>query len=773
MQPFSSFVAPLSMAKLIRSQSSRIPLQLSPSRKPPLSTPRLTRCSVADAIPSLGNLIEIDVSRGALRKAVGRLEQAVKYQTNRDTFVLAYHHFHLVIHQAALTRQWEVAFRAFHALESMGHLCVRSTSGHLFDALTRAGRMNECQQVLSRLWSHRMRLYDRRTMTLTESQMQRRRPDEKMVTQIANAAINSGRPDLAVDMVREMERNGVLISIFTVSVLIKAHGRQGNHEDITKMVASLNRRDLTPDLILFNTAIDAYIRCGQRGLAFSILKEIIRKGLKPNARSFNPILKGLARSGKIEEMNAVMNEMVKRGVQASGYTFNAVISAYVKQGDWDKAMAALHNLERLDDREAERNLAVGYTTLISGYAAQGKVNDAMQLLKAMVNRRGSNFEEAGVACTAILSAMMQKGEVVSAWRLFRSVRQRLAIRLPVDMYCAVIRGLAKRANAAALRTAENVFEEMMSEFEQDGGSKRSTAREKNAKSVGGEATPADIAFAYNAMIDGYVRCRDTISAEKMLDQMEDRGHVPTTITYTTIVNGYGKELDIVSAKRVFRRMRNAGIRPDRVAMNAFLGAHVRVGDMETAINLFEEMQRYAGPISPNLVTFSAIIAGYVRQNMVTEAWDMYEEMKGVGIVPNERLLERMMAVFVSTDLKPGRGEIWELNDLDDNLLPIDEPFKIEADGIAVDMNGSDAGERAGWDEECASQRENYARGTRAEKCGSRRDGEVHNEVEQLRGTDSGWASERALVLMKDMDNCKCSEVNKERWRHAIQSLWGA
>lgn len=202
-----------------------------------------------------------------------------------------------------------------------------------------------------------------------------------MATQVANAAVNNGRPDLAVDIVREMEKNGVLISIFTVSVLIKAYGRQGNHEDVTKVLASLNRRHLTPDLVLFNTAIDAYIRCGQRGLASLILKEIIRRGLKPNARSFNPILKGLARSGKIEEMDSVRREMKKRGVQANGYTFNAVTSAYVKQGEWEKAKTALHDLERLDDKEAGRNLAVGYTTVISGYAAQGQINDALKTSK--------------------------------------------------------------------------------------------------------------------------------------------------------------------------------------------------------------------------------------------------------------------------------------------------------------------------------------------------------------------------------------------------------
>lgn len=644
-------------------------------------------------------------------------------------------------------------------MESTGLFCVRSTSCHLFTVLTRAGRIKEAEKAMNALWKTYIVLADGSQRELKGGQLERRQPDEKMVTNMANSAVELGRPDIAVSALQKMEKQRVAFTVFTVSVLIKAHGRQRNVEGITNVLNGLVDRGIKPDLVVLNTAIDAYVRCGENGKAGQVLRDISKRGLAPNASSYNPILREIARSGKLEEALSLQEDMKRRNIKPSGYTYNALIQTAVTARQWTLATdfliassAAAQKWSRKGSRSRGENydgsaaaamskdVAVGFTTVISGLALNGDVKRAGQLLDYMVKRieqsgKSAKLEaEIGIAVSAILSALMGQNEVVRAWRLFRSVRKRFSITLPPDTYNAVIRGLARRGEIAYMDAADYVFSEMMEAFNEqrcrENEDDYPLSKDVLGSTRGAEATPQDITLAYNTLIDGHCRCGIASAGERLLEEMEENGHVATVVTYTTLINGYGKETDLVSTRRIFKRMRERGISPDRVTMNAFIGGCVRSGDMELALRLFEEMQRIGSRVSPDLVTFSALIAGYVRQNKRNEAWDMYEEMKGLKIVPNERLLDRMMAAFVSPDLKPGRREV------DDEEEYVDEGDMEEV---------LDLGELA--EDEL----------------------EVGLEGDVLR--KEGWTSQRATVLLQDMEVCRCSEVNKKRWRKAISSLW--
>lgn len=642
-------------------------------------------------------------------------------------------------------------------MERTGLSSTRSTSLHLLNVLCKTGRITESAHVLSVLWTPFVQLCDASEKKLSEEAALERRPSDRMVLQVAHAAVESGQPDVAVAVLTEMERHGESMNVFMMSVLIKAHGRMGDAEGVSRALAAIDRQEWSPDLVVFNTAIDAYVRCEKRGMAGTVLKEIVRRGLRPNSKSYNPVLRSLARVGKVEEIMAVMAEMERKGVKASGHTFNAIIKAFVMNEEWEKALSLLRNLDELD--EGKKDVAVGYTIVISALAENGFLEQALEFLERLLNAGGGREleGEVGIACAALLTVMLKRMETVRAWKLFREVRQKFRIRLPVDVYSTMIRGLAKRGDMVSLQAAERVFEEMMVVFGKRVRREKRVLRRGRTGDGIGEASAKDVGIAYNALIDGFVRCGDTASGEKLLNEMEDLGHIPSTGIYTTLIHGYGKELDILSAKRMFQRMRKAGIRPDRVAMNAFIGACVRAGNLDLTVRLFEEMQRHAGPISPNLVTFSALIAAYLKEDKTSEAWDAYEEMKGVGIVPNERLLERMMAAFVSPSLKPNRGEVWEHNGAEefDSISPSE-------DGIDGAVRG-DSEDTLDLDEEAKLEVREM-------------DPEVvmFSQAKELKGllaADGGWASKRATILLDDMENCNCSQVNKMRWRQAIWSLW--
>lgn len=733
------------------------PLPLSFQSRPSLSPSHPTQLivcaspvsrSVSDlpsdpiAAPSLAHSLQEDISKGALRKALLRLENALPHHTSPQSPLVSYHHLHSLLYEATRNNQWDIALRTFNILEQTGLYSRRPTSALLLNTLCRTGRITECHQVLTQLWTENLQLYDQSQKQLSPRDIQRRRPDEKMVTQVANAAVNKGRADVAVQVVNDMEKNGTHMTIFTVSVLIKAYGRLSDANGVTKVLAMLSRRDLTPDLVVYNGAIDAYVRSGEKGMASAVLREILRRGLSPNAKSYNPLMRGLSRSGNIDDILKLKLEMEKRAIRPTGYTYNAMIRAFTKNDMFDNAVELLDEMEK---GVVGKDLGVAYTIVIGALAEKGRLKDSMILLERCIKNMDTDGEfqtEIGVAVSAVLTGLLNKGEVVNAWKVFRGVWAMWKLKLPVDCYCAMIRGLSKRGDRVALQAAGRVLEEMKGVFGKKSIKNGVLKRGKEGDGHGG-CEMKDLVLAYNMMIDGFVRIGDTTSGERLLDEMEGLGYVASSVTYTTLMNGYGKELDVLATKRMFQRMRNAGIKPDRVALNAFIGACVRGGDMKLGMRLFEEMVKHGGHMSPNLVTFSAMIAGLVREERTDEAWDMYEEMKGVGIVPNERLLERMMASFVSVDIKPNRDRALELEGMDMD-------FELQR------LEGMEEEEREDEEEETDVE------------C----DGDMLDEdLFDLLLENESWGSKRAKILLEDMDKCKCSAVNKARWRQAIRSVY--
>lgn len=746
----SDFVCPLSAPTLKTSRPS--------STK---HSTVLQAVSTDNSAVSLTAAIEKDIRVGNIRAAVSNLEAAVDKQTHSNQPVANYHAIHQLIVVADEKRQWELAIRTFNALEKSGLFAARSTSSILFNSLCRAGRFKEVEAVINRLWDRTIILYNGMERRLEMRQQARRVPDEKMILRVANSAVDNGKPELACKLIIQMENNGIMPSIFIISVLIKAYGRLRHTDGITNVLSRLNRRNLEPDLIVFNSAIDAYMRCGEKAMASQVLQEIFRRRLSPNSRSYNPILRSLASAGKLQEALAIREDMIRRGVVPCLHSYNALIHASVKSKEWttaasflNEAIATVEENSR-DRRNKVRNykdLCVGFTSVISGIAMEDKIDDALELLQNLsdrVQKAGLNAEmeiEIGIALTSILSALLKRGEVVRAWTIFRTIRQQFKVRLPPDTYNAAIRGLARQGDALSIDAARRVFDEMVQVFgDESNNDPRLKKHRKNMTSsntpyVTIEAKTEDFVRAYNSMMDGYVRCGDTVSAEALLDEMLAEDIMPSAISFTTLINGYGKELDMMSAKRIFKRMRQSGVSPDRITMNAFIGACVRVGDLDLALRVFEEMQKVGGRLSPDLITFSAIIAGHVRNGDSTAAWDAYEEMKAMGIVPNERMLDRMMATFVSPELKPSKMDVFELD---------------------MDILGDTEGD----DEVCIDSSEVD------ELVGDKTD-LIHQDLAIGGLSSEGWTSKRALQLLKDMEQCKCSEMNKRRWRRAIQSVWG-
>jgi len=163
----------------------------------------------------------------------------------------------------------------------------------------------------------------------------------------------------------------------------------------------------------------------------------------------------------------------------------------------------------------------------------------------------------------------------------------------------------------------------------------------------------------NNLITMYVKCGNLMDARLVFDKMPKRNKV----SWSAIISGYAENGFADEALALFYRMRVAGMKPNHftfvsilqactflgaldlgmqvhawavkkeLAGNVYLGGallhlYANCGNIEDARKVFDRMYER------NVVSWTAIIAGYAGQGCANESLDLFNQMRLVGVKPN-------------------------------------------------------------------------------------------------------------------------------------------
>lgn len=169
--------------------------------------------------------------------------------------------------------------------------------------------------------------------------------------------------------------------------------------------------------------------------------------------------------------------------------------------------------------------------------------------------------------------------------------------------------------------------------------------------------------SWNSLISGYVNVGDVGKARELFEKMPVERNV---VCWTSLINGYGKEGNLVKMLELFFQMvlSSEGVEPNSATMVCLLSAcssvsefklgrwvavfidvngvplnailstalidmYSRCGDLRRARNIFRRMP------NKNLVSWNAMITGYVQQGLLEEAIRLFYAMRDKLVKPNE------------------------------------------------------------------------------------------------------------------------------------------
>ncbi|KAF6173423.1 hypothetical protein GIB67_027118 [Kingdonia uniflora] len=439
-----------------------------------------------------------------------------------------------------------------------------------------------------------------------------------------------------------------------------------------------------PNLYIYKTMISALSFSSTQ--SFIIYRSMLRSFVYPDKHTLLYILKA---SRFLSEGKQIHTHAIVTGLLIDGYLQNSLIKMYSEYGHMDHALEVFQNMYLRD--------TVSYNIMIVGYARKGFSFEALELFHEMVGAgvAPDEFTMVGLLISYGQFGELRQGKSIHAWierrRSISGCNMILANTL-LDMY-------VKREE---LKLAQRIFDAFVDR---------------------------DI-VSWNIMIAGYTKLGKLEVAQTIFDEMGTRD----TVSWNSLMTGYAQKGNLPALVNLFEGMIAEDVRPDKVTIVTLISASAEAGALEqgrwihgwvlknhmsldafvgsalmdmyskcgsieralavfnsastrdvtvwtamiagfafhgygrSALNLFKEM---LGHLSPNYVTFVAILTACSHSGMVEQGLKIFNSMREkYGMEPGIEhygclvdLLSRAGRLFEAEDvikkmpMKPS-GAIW-------------------------------------------------------------------------------------------------------------------
>ncbi|XAR56221.1 hypothetical protein NMG60_11036608 [Bertholletia excelsa] len=278
-------------------------------------------------------------------------------------------------------------------------------------------------------------------------------PNEATWISIISSCASRGDPGLADSLVKMMDEKCFYQSSIVKTALLDMHAKCGSIERAEKifidlgvcknsiawntMISAYTRLgDLTSarellnkmpeaekDVISWNSMIAGYAQNGQSAKAIQLFQEMVSsKGSKADEVTMVSVLSACGNLGALEIGNWVVDFLIKNKIKLSISGYNTLIFMYSRGGSMKDAKEVFQEMPTRD--------VVSYNTLITGFAAHGHANEALELMLKM-KEEGINPDR--VTYIGVLTACSHAGLLEEGHKIFGSIK-----KPDVDHYACMV-----------------------------------------------------------------------------------------------------------------------------------------------------------------------------------------------------------------------------------------------------------------------------------------------------------------------------------------------
>jgi pentatricopeptide repeat protein len=489
------------------------------------------------------------------------------------------------------------------------------------------------------------------------------------------ALAKSGKPQICLDLLQEMDSRKLDAGAQVYSVVIVALTRAGMHAEALGLFKhveedpSLGMKNRSSNQRAFRACVLAYQKLGDWQSAVRLLESMPSKGMRPSLGCYNSAMGATAAAGQANKTLEIFASLKQRtDIHPDEYSYSTVISACAKVKRGEDALALLSEMKSAtgkapnlycynaaiascEEWQQALNLlgtmdahgvspdAVSYTTAMSACNAAMKWEESLVIWERMMKQSEKNkrLVPTAHAYGALIQAYSIGRRYVQAVSALREMKAQ-GIRPTVVCYGSAINACAR---AGKWERASEILAEMRERGDISPNAHCYTAAIK-ACGEGGQwnlaiqildqmildnVRPSAITFA--TIIEAAGLCGRWNEGISMMKSMRKNGFPVTEICYAQAIRACP---DINGAQRLLQTMEAVdGVRPNLLAYNALLARMRDFGKGETALSVLEQM-RNAG-VTPNAYSYTFVMDAIVNcpTTRADQAFELLEDMKREGV----------------------------------------------------------------------------------------------------------------------------------------------
>ncbi|KAH7294641.1 hypothetical protein KP509_27G011000 [Ceratopteris richardii] len=341
------------------------------------------------------------------------------------------------------------------------------------------------------------------------------------------------------------------------------------------------------DVVAWTTMIAGYAEHGLGQLAIKFYDLMQSNGIRPNSVTFVCILKACGSIGAIQHIRKIQTEVEAEGLLQGELVGNTLIDMYATCG---RPYLARQIFDKLPKRDV-----VSWNSLIKGYTESEQFAEVLKCFEQMKTEglcpSSRTFVSALKACAAI--GHLDKGEEIC-----NEVERQGQLTKNPFIGCALI---AMYMKCGALAKAQKVFDKV---------------------------ADRDVVM-WTALIKGYVDQGHDNKALEIFEHMKVDNVPPNEVTFILIVKACANVRGLDRGSEIHAEIERQGLfQKDLVIGNSLVDMYGKCGDLAIAQEVFDRLS------DRDIVSWNALIGGFIEHGFTRDALMCYEHMKLEGVSPD-------------------------------------------------------------------------------------------------------------------------------------------
>ncbi|KAK4266648.1 hypothetical protein QN277_027538 [Acacia crassicarpa] len=365
--------------------------------------------------------------------------------------------------------------------------------------------------------------------------------------------------------------------------------------------------------LICNPLIEIYFRNGCVNSAKKVFDNLQTR----DSVSWVAMISGLSQNRFEEEAILLYSQMHSSGILPTPYTFSSVLSACTKI-ELFKFGEQVHCLAVKMSFSSEMYVC---NALISLYSRKGNLISAEQIFKDM-------FQRDGVSYNSLISGLAQQGYGDRALDLFRKMHldclkpDRVTVASLLSA-CASVGDLLKGRQLHSYAVKAGMSSDIILEGSLlDLYVKCSDIESAHEFFL---TTETENVVLWNMMLVAYGQLDNLIESFEVFRQLLIKGIEPNQFTYPSILRTCTSLGALELGEQIHTLALKTGFQFNVYVSSVLIDMYAKHGKLDTALKILRRLKE------EDFVSWTAMIAGYAQNDMLTSALELFKEMQDRGI----------------------------------------------------------------------------------------------------------------------------------------------